>query len=263
VIDLTIVATAEHQTQCGLAVADGIRAVGGTARLQRTDACSTLHVCTWGWRQGKRLRDAGHEVLVMERAYLGDRFAWYSLGWNGLNGRARFPEWPTDGGARFREHFGHLMRPWRRDGGYVLLVGQVPGDASLQGRDLSRWYSEAALRAQSAYEAEVLFRPHPAAVKRGIIHRPEYTRPSTGNLCAALDGALACITFNSNTGVEAVLAGVPTVAVDAGAMAWDVAAHRVGDFQRPAREAWAHRLAWRQWRLEEIATGKPFEGLHA
>lgn len=262
-IDLTIIATAPHQLRCADAVAAGIHAVGGTARVGSEQGCKTKHVCTWGWRNGKRLRAAGHDVLVMERAYLGDRFAWYSLGWNGLNGRATFPEMPVDGGARFAEHFGDLMKPWRAGGDYVLLVGQVPGDMSLQGRDLTPWYDEAAMQAQNAYEAPVHFRPHPAAVKRGIVHRPRYTQPSTGSLAEALAGAVACVTFNSNTGVESVLAGVPTVAVDPGSMAWDVAAHRIGDLARPAREAWAHRLAHRQWLLPEIAAGKPFESLHA
>ncbi len=257
-IDLTVIATADHQVRCAEAVASGVRAVGGKVTVQRGDACSTKHVCTWGWRTGQRLRAAGHEVLVMERGYLGDRFQWYSMAWNGLNGRAAFPEVPADRGARFAEHFGELLKPWKQGGDYVLLIGQVPGDAALQGRDLSPWYSEVALKAQNAYEAPVRFRPHPQALKRGIVHRPQMTEPSQGDLAEALSAALACITFNSNTGVEAALAGVPTVTVDQGSMAWDVAAHWVGQLARPSREAWAHRLAHRQWRLEEIARGDPF-----
>ncbi len=56
----------------------------------------------------------------------------------------------------------------------------------------------------------------------------------------ALAGARAVITFNSNTGVEAVLAGKPTVAIDEGSMAWPVTAHEIIDYPKePNRLTWA------------------------
>jgi hypothetical protein len=58
-------------------------------------------ICCWGWRRGREWFAKGYDVLVMERAYLDNRFVWTSLGWNGLNGRARWPI-PVDGGARWR-----------------------------------------------------------------------------------------------------------------------------------------------------------------
>lgn len=198
----------------------------------------------------------------MERGYLGDRFQWYSMGWNGLNGHA---EWPAaiDDGSRFRQYHAALMKPWREpgSGSYVLLAGQVPGDQSLDGHDLTRWYSNTALLASQRYGLPVRFREHPVALERGYKRSPHYTEPIGGTLAEALAGAEVCITYNSNTGVEAVLAGVPTVVENRGAMAWPVAGHRVGDRVTPDREAWAHALAWKQWRLEEIARGLPFVNL--
>lgn len=188
----------------------------------------------------------------MERGYLGDRFAWTSIAWNGLNGRGTFPGYPDDS-TRFAENF--EMKPWKHDGDYVLMMGQVPGDASLRGRDLMPWYVDTAMKAQNAYEMPVKFRQHPQAARRGHRQSPKYTDPSIGDLSEALNGAAICVTFNSNSGVDAVLAGVPTVVADEGSMAWDVAAHRVGDIARPDRQAWANRLAWKQWTMQEIASG--------
>lgn len=260
-MDVTIVARASHQRNCAEALASGIRHHGGVAHIQESLECSTRVVACWGWRKGKALRDAGHEVLVMERAYLGDRYAWYSLAFNGLNGRGEFRWTREDDGARFREHFGHLMRPWRTTPGkYVLLIGQVPGDASLQGKDLSSWYAVTAVTAQATYRMPVLFREHPEALKRGVNRSPGYTEPSkAASLAEALADAHVVITYNSNTGVDAVLAGIPTVAIDDGSMACAVAGRRVSDRVTPDRHAWASRLAWTQWSLLEIARGVPFE----
>lgn len=212
-------------------------------------------VVCWGWREGKRLSDLGFETLVMERGYLGDRYHWTSLGWNGLNGRATWNE-PADNGERFRKHFGHLVKPWKsaRDG-YALIMGQVRGDAALTEVIIDRWYLEAA-KALSSRGFDVRFRPHPVAVERGIAGSALMDRRIGGSLDEALAGASVCVTYNSNTGVDAALAGVPVIACDEGSMAWPVAAHGLfSELRTPSRDEWFRRMAWRQWTPEEISSG--------
>lgn len=257
-MELTVIATADHQLRCANAVKAGVEAVGGSVVLGKANTARTQKVCCWGWRLGKRLRDQGHDVLVMERAYLGDRFRWYSLAWNGLNGNGRFIGGQEDAGARFQQHFGNLMKPWREGGEYILLIGQVPGDASLQGMNMMPWYEHVAAQAKAIHGLPVLFRPHPVALQRGFIQQPQGTKQSFGDLHEALNGAKACVTFNSNTGVESVLYGVPTIVHDPGSMAWDVSGHDLYSITRPDRTHWANQLAWKQWTLEEIASGLPF-----
>jgi hypothetical protein len=257
--ELTIYAArAPHQSAHAQALAAGLRVHGIAARIERPEAPSrTAFVACWGWRYGQALRARGHEVLVMERGYVGDRFRWTSLGWNGLNGRATFRT--PDDPARFTAHHAPLLRPWKSGGDYVLLIGQVPGDASLGGMDLSRWYEETAAHAARAYGLPVRFRPHPMAVQRGAA-RPVHAAPTLGGtLDEALAGAAIVVTFNSNTGVDAVLAGVPTVAADCGAMAWPMAGRRIGDRWTLDRADWAARLAWCQWDMSEIASGLAWE----
>ena len=53
----------------------------------------------------------------------------HSIGINGLNGRATFVETP-DPDKRFEPHK-PLLKPWNPHGDYVLICGQVPGDAAL------------------------------------------------------------------------------------------------------------------------------------
>lgn len=263
-MEVTIYASpnSPHQVQHQAALAAGLRELGHTPILTHRAPAQTQVVACWGWRAGALHREAGKDVLVMERGYLGDRFAWTSLAWNGLNGRATFPPAPADDGERFERHFGPLA-PWRtnhRDG-HILIVGQVPGDASLQGRDLEPWYADMADRALRL-GFEPVFRQHPVAIKQGIRQGPPGIRKHVGPLADALANAAQVVTYNSNTGVDAAVAGVPVYVDNEGSMAWPVGGQLVGDLEHaPDRTAWAHRLAWRQWTLAEIADGTALKGL--
>ena len=247
----------DHQNAHAEALSAGLRALGiGVKRCTAPPSVRTEVAACWGWRMGQRLRLAGADVLVMERGYLGDRFKWTSLCWNGLNGYGAFPPTPHDGGERFNTHHGYLMQPWRDGGDYVLIIGQVPGDASLKGRDLRPWYADCARRAK-VFGLPIVFRPHPLAHRRGGVHAVPGTVMQQGTLGEALAGAAVTIVYNSNTAVESVLAGVPTICMDRGSMAYDMCSH---DFDapliRPDRMQWAHTLAWRQWSLDEISSGE-------
>jgi hypothetical protein len=68
-------------------------------------------------------------------------------------------------------------------------------------------------------------------------------------------GAGLVVTFNSNTGVDAALFGRPVIAMDEGSMAWPVAGHQVTEIVMPDRSAWAARLAWCQWTMDEMRSG--------
>jgi hypothetical protein len=246
---VTIIASprAAHQVTHQQALANGFAAHGVNARLAHSARHVTTHrVACWGWRMGRQLRAAGHDVLVMERGYIGDRFTWSSLAWNGLNGRGHVDAVPEDGGERFNQYFSDLLQPPNPDGDYVLIVGQVPGDAALGGRDLHGWYCE---QAAKPWSVPVRFRPHPLARRRGPVRPVSGTALLEGDLSAALAGAAIVCTYNSNTGVDAMLAGKRVTAADEGSMIWGA-----GD-----REQWAHRLAWRQWTMDEIASGFALE----
>lgn len=252
-------AIASHQRQWAEAFATGLRRHGWRADI-RTEAEPCDLLVMWGTRQREAIESQKRygEVCILERGYIGDRFEWTSVSFGGkLNGRAEFrgaiatPE-------RFERHFAELMRPWRHDDGYALLIGQVEGDMSLAvvGGRLDAWYRETseALR-RKGYE--VRFRPHPGTIKRGspIVVPPE-AKMIVGTLAEAFAGAGLVVTFNSNTGVESVLAGAPTIATDIGSMAWRMTSHDVeGHLIRPDRAGWAHALAWKQWRLDEMASG--------
>lgn len=209
-------------------------------------------VACWGWRKGKYLKAAGHNVLVFERGYLGDRFHWTSLGWNGLNGRADFclPKDLTS--ERFDSNFS--MKPWNRDGKNIVIMGQVRGDASLQGKDLSSFYRALAKGLSSYHKRPVYFRPHPVSVGRGHILKIDGAKDIEGDLDTILSDAYLIAAFNSNSVVDAVISGAPALSFDVGCMAYNVSGHKVNERIMPDRKKWAARLAHCQWTPEEIKT---------
>jgi len=204
-------------------------------------------VC-WGKRNLDKLmaQSEGRDVVVMELGYMGDRLEWTSLGWNGLNGRAAFP---FGDAMRWRKHFAHLITGgWKEGGEYVLVAAQVPGDAAVDGVNIDAWAEQAVAKHVELKNIASL-RPHP------LVTEPDM------ELAEDLAGASLAVTYNSNLGVDAVLAGVPTVAMDEGSMAWPVAAHVISGVVYPPRNRWAQALAWTQWTLPEIASGEAWAAL--
>lgn len=260
---LTIVASVRspHQSQHQKILQQGLYKLGiSSICATNQSVINTKYVACWGWRNGKIFRDAGHEVLVMERGYIGDRFKFTSLAWNGLNGYAEFPEYEYDSGARFKGH-GVKIKPWKMGGSYALILGQVPSDASLQGKDIMPWYEEQAAHIKAIYDIPVYFRSHPDLIKKGIRQKVEGTLPSEGTLEQALNGAAFTVTYNSNSSVDSILNGTPCIIGDKGSMAYDMCGKFIGDLVRPYREVWAHKLAQKQWSLSEIQSGEALKGI--
>lgn len=261
---LTIVANprARHQVQHQNALAEGMSAHGIKSIKTRSEThIETDIVACWGWRIGKQLKESGHRVLVMERGYLGDRFSYASLAWNGLNGHAEFPVYPPDP-SRYLIHNIEL-KPWKQGGDYALILGQVPNDASLQGQDMLPWYNEITQKVKEKYNMPVVFRQHPDLNKRGMNQTIKNAEKSTGTLEDALSEAAFTICFNSNSSVDSVIAGVPCIVGDRGSMAWEMCGHTIDDIVRPDRQAWIENLAWKQWNIDEIKTGKALTGILA
>jgi len=200
------------------------------------------------------------DYMVMERGFIGDRHKMTSLGYNGLNGRAEFHAHDMPG-DRWHKHFGDSwLKLWKTSGEYILIMGQVPGDASVQHVNINQWASNMAKLCKLLYpNVPVRFRPHP---KRPVNKIAEISSISDTSLEEDLTNAVLVVTYSSNSGVNALLAGVPVVATDPGSMVYNMAAHNVTEpIIRPDRTQWAYNMAYCQWTEEEIANGDAWEHL--
>jgi hypothetical protein len=209
-------------------------------------------VGVWGWRKGAEYKYRGHEVLVFERGYLGDRLSeWTSIGWNGLNGRADFCLEGSITMDRFNSYF--ELKPWKSDGNKIIIMGQIIGDMSLDGMNLTHFYNDV-YRKLKCHNKEILFRPHPHANNGRRNFKPNIPH-SKGTLEEDLSDAYMVVTYNSNSAVDAVLNGIPALSYDMGSMAYNVTGHSHNARVTPQREAWAAKLAYCQWHGAEIENG--------
>lgn len=208
------------------------------------------------------LRQHKGPVLFLERGFLkrgedipgplfGRQDEYFSVGWNGIAGHG---DYCTEGVLQDRwDKLALPLQPWRSGPGVVLVCGQVPWDVSVQNSDHVAWCQKVVndLRIQGYV---VHFRPHPYALKRGVdygVNAPLDMLP----LDQSLRRASWVVTYSSSVGVQSVVQGIPTVAYDRGSMAWDVSAHSIQEmksFRPPDRVAWAARLAYSQWRVDEF-----------
>lgn len=216
----------------------GLKALGIEAEITdevyRFDGLAIL-LGTTRWRA----LETGNYLLV-DRCSFGDTTQQVSLVRNGHGRRGdhRVPHNPPP--YRWEKH-GVKVEPWRT-GRRVVLCGQHESYSPTYPR-LSDWY-----RAVKPHATH--FREHPASDNpTGLPATREWSQVGRA------------ITLNSSVGVSSVLAGVPTVTMDEGSMAWEVTSHVPHETYTPDRTEWLFWLAWTQFTWVEIAEGKPWAHL--
>jgi hypothetical protein len=199
--------------------------------------------------------------LVIERGFL-HREEYFMVGWGGLNGRANYFNQRCN--RKRWEQLGIKLAPWRTTGEHIVLCGQVPWDASVQHTDHANWCRETATKLSELTDRPIRFRPHP--LQPTAIDMTDYpvevSRKAT--LAEDLIGAWAVVTYNSNAGVEATIAGIPAFASDIGAMGYSILNHDLAQINSPAtpdRRQWLWNLAFTQWTCEEMSRGLTIEHL--
>lgn len=205
-------------------------------------------------------RHHGRRLLMVESAFLW-RGEYYQVGWGGTAGHADFNTFAATSLDRAFA-LGLPVKSQRlRPDGPVVVIGQLPRDVQVQDTDHKAWCRDTVdyYRAQGL---PVIFRPHPKVDSRGEYGvDPRFF--DSRSLAEVLEDARAVVTWNSTTGVESVLAGVPTIAMDRGSMAYDVAAHDLDTLDHvPGRGVWLARLAYAQWTLDEMRAGLPWRHLN-
>lgn len=194
-------------------------------------------------------------LLVLERGFV-RRDEYYSLGWNGINGRADFC---NDGmpGDRW-DKLGVELQPWNRNGHYALVCAQVPWDVTVQDTNHIGWCQRVTKELKNrGYQTK--FRPHPLA--RDVDYGLE---GSTDDLATDLAGAQFVVTWNSNSAVDATVAGVMALAMNEGSMVWNMMPNTLeGSLTEldQRRERWANNIAYAQWTTDELKSGEAWEHL--
>ena len=222
----------EWQAKRAVYFSTGLKALGIdhiiTPRRTRITDVAILFGTTY-WRD---IENDGSYLLV-DRASYGDP-EYVQLVWNG-HGRRGDHKVPDKRDNRYMPD----LDLWQV-GSHKILCGQTE-TYSPHYATLNDWYS--------MIDA-THFRGHPSG-----------NNPTGLPRASSWDDCGLAITLNSSIGVEAVIAGVLTVTMDEGAMAWDVTGHDPNFPKYFDRKPWLEWLSWTQWSWDEIRDGIPIRHL--
>lgn len=169
---------------------------------------------------------------------------------------------------------------WKNDpNGHILLMLQLPGDASLRRTNIYNWAEEVIYQIRSRSNKRIIVRPHPLAnvkdgdefysffyklIKSGH-QKIEFSEPKAVPLSQDLNGAYCSISFSSGSSIDSIMSGIPTIACDPGNFAWDISSRYIDQLdelvkvQNKTVEQWLWDLSWYQWTSQEMRTGECWE----
>lgn len=220
-----------------------------------------------------KLAEYAKQTLIIELPYYGIRSAMVmrspqnirrqsvSLSWGGLNGRADFcgSLRPSDRWLRN----GPKIEPYRewKESDVVVIAGQVEADFSHKNLvAIHEWYRRAAVWVRSQTDLPIVFRNHPKAKGQVSVSDWGIAGCSVSDIPKVNDELRRCrhlVVFNSNMVVDAAIQGVPALAWDRGAMAYELNSLEIGmPPLESERKQWACDIAYCQWRFSEVWKGK-------
>lgn len=230
------------------------------------------------------IKEKAENILYIETPLLGRTinnkhdYNYYRIGLNGfLNGDADFnnDSSPPDRWNELKNTFGYKdFTEWKdHTSGAILLLAQLPGDASLRSQSMAEWIQETICKIRQQSDRKIIVRLHPAMSAKGKaaligdmyeaildnMNNVEFS--NNGTLVQDLNRSGICISYTSGSSIDAVLHGVPCIACDEGNFVYPISSKDVDDFTNPYLAdkdtvmQWLYDLSYCQWSLAEIQDG--------
>ena len=211
-------------------------------------------------------------LIVIETPLLGrtitDKHEYHRVGLNHfMRGLTDFKNEnsPSD---RF-EKLGLKIKPLRKKGDHVLIVGQNMNDASLFGIDFSLWVKNTIQHLRRYTDRPIVFRDHPENkdLMKNLIATYNWANVSysnKGTINDDLKNAHCTVAYTSGSSIDSILAGVPVIPCSECNFVWPVSSHQLSEIENPKlgeREQLLYDLAYAQWSVDEIKQGKPWQHL--
>ena len=211
-------------------------------------------------------------LIVIETPLLGrtitDKHEYHRVGLNHfMRGLADFKNEnsPSD---RFEE-LGLKIKPWRKKGDHILIVGQNMFDASLFGIDFQWWVKNTIQHLRRHTDRLIVFRDHPENKDqmKNLVKTYNWCNVSysnKGTIGDDLKNAHCTVSYTSGSSIDSILAGVPVITCSEYNFLWPISSHSLEDVENPKcnkREQLLYDLAYAQWSVEEIRQGKPWHHL--
>ncbi len=196
-----------------------------------------------------------------------------------LNNQAQFVG--QDHGSDRLNKLGIKWDGWKNNeqpDGHVLLMLQLPGDASLRGMDMYKWATWAVKRIREETDRKIIVRTHPGHNPKDAdgVHKfiADIARTNTSNLEWSiggrdgttvqedLKGAYCSVSYTSGSAIDSVLQGIPSLACDPGNFTFDISSRYMQEINSLKKAGtkevmqWLYNLAYSQWDYDEFVNGK-------
>lgn len=154
--------------------------------------------------------------------------------------------------------FGVSIAPWQKDGQSVVVAGMSGKAAWSWGIDAESFERGIIARLSQLTKRPIIYRAKPSFAGAKKIDGAKFDASTP--ISDVLKDAHCVVTYHSNVGVDALVAGVPVFAQHGAAsvlsLRVDQLGERLEDLWFPdGREQWATNLAYCQWSPEEMADG--------
>ena len=221
------------------------------------------------------------QFVVLETPLLGRgrveeymKDSWYRIGLNGfLNNTGNFNNRnsPGDRWLKISSELNLNFDGWKdcssKDDPYLVAL-QLPGDASLQGANITEWCYHTVKSLRSYGSRPIVVRT-PQLKRQFDIHYwdemfkiPEVSLEigTRENLFTSLRQSYCTVAYSSGLSIDSVLVGTPTIAGSPANFAWPITSS-LSILNRPSVYQWLNDLSYCQWNTEEIYEGLPWEHL--
>lgn len=198
----------------------------------------------------------------------------FRVGVNGfLHNRGRFipKDFECDGNrlGMMSERLHVDIKPmrYRKENAPIILALQLPGDASLEGRDINQWFKSWVDGLEFISLKKICRFPQlPREYDRSILDYAcdkgwEFQQGTYDNLQSTFDMARFTISYSSGFGTDSLIAGCPAVVDSDASFAYGLAHHGMKNLSRVYmpqeiyRDQWLTRLAYHQWFIDEMESG--------
>lgn len=171
--------------------------------------------------------------------------------------------------SKISAELGITLKPWRTDGGHILICLQRHGGWSMGGISTLEWLDKTINEIRKyTTKRHIIVRAHPGDKKIKSILRLPYKNVSLSNkenLADDLQGAWATVVYNSSPSVASVIEGIPTFITDPNpqrSQSFEVGNVGLGNLENPLmpdRQQWIEKLSMSHWNFEEMKSGEAWK----
>jgi len=251
----------------------GLLSLGHQSVQQREDVAVIWSVLWNGRMAGNqsiyhRSLQTSRPIVVLEVGGIQRGITW-KVGLNGINNGC----FSTDNLDPTRaEKLGLVLKPWQDCGNSILICGQHERSLQWQGMPrTAQWVDETTKTIRKYTDRKIVIRSHPRCPFTFLESRhlnvvrevPRMIPGSYDDYDLKFKDTHAVISWSSNPGIRAVIAGVPAF-VGPKSLAYNVANTDLKNIENPQkldRQHWINEYAHTEWNLKEIAEGIPLDRL--